>query len=70
MAKNTTAEAQGRRKFIKRLLAVIPSTVVITSVAKAAPKLSDKQPVDPANEDGKGYRETDHIKKYYEKARF
>jgi|GEM_PF-1245951 len=70
MAKNTTAEVQGRRKFIKHLLAVIPSTVAIANVAKAAPNSLGTESVDRANEDSKGYRETDHVKKYYEKARF
>lgn len=70
MTKKTTARGQGRRKFIKHLLAIIPSTVAITSVAKSAPHSLDAETVDRANRGGKGYRETSHVKKYYEKARF
>ena len=70
MKRNSAAERRDRRRFIKYLLAVIPGAVTMAPSVKAVPAVPDSSAPDSVDDSGKGYQETLHIKKYYEKARF
>jgi hypothetical protein len=56
-----------RRKFIKSAAIASGLAVLLRRVKPAAAKT--KQPLPQQEESGKGYRLTEHIKKYYETAR-
>ncbi len=70
MAKYTTAGGKDRRRFIKHVLVSIPSAVAMTSVAKARTDTVDVDRSVVSSKTREGYRETSHIRKYYEKAGF
>ncbi len=69
--KNSVGQGFGRRRFLKQAMTVIPGMIAITGAAQATPiSVDDSSSADTKNGLGQGYRETAHIKKYYEKAGF
>ncbi len=57
----------GRRKFLKGA-AIFGGLAALLGIAKPAPAAL-KEPQRQPERSGRGYRLTDHIKKYYETAR-
>lgn len=58
-----TATPRARRDFLK--LSLVGSAAAAGAVAAARPAKAD-----PAEPEGSGYRETDHVRTYYQTARF
>jgi len=61
--KNQEAEQTARRDFLK--MSAIGAAVTGTAMASGAASASEIQTVS-----GEGYRETEHVKTFYETARF
>jgi hypothetical protein len=66
MSSDQDAKAGGRRQFLKLAsLGAVASTVAVVAGQSQRPA----QAAEPETE-GKGYRETEHVRKVYELARF
>lgn len=65
MSKDQKKTPAGRRDFLK--LACLGAVAGAAAATAGAPKAEAKTAERP---DGKGYRETAHVKKFYETARF
>jgi len=63
-----TGSIMGRRKFLKRatILGGLTALLGIVRPAAASPKKPQHQP----EHSGQGYRLTEHVKKYYQTARW
>lgn len=69
--KKTGDQGPGRRRFLKQAVTVIPGVIAISGVAPAASNNADDScPKEARQQLSQGYRETEHIKKYYKKAGF
>jgi len=67
---NKARKVAGRRNFL-RLTAAVSGALASLGLVKGAPAEREEQDVHPATPQAKaGYRETAHIREYYEKARF
>jgi len=68
--KKSMIKGLDRRRFIKQMATAIPSAIAISNVVRADPNITENESTNTEAKKGQGYRESDHIKKYYDKARF
>lgn len=55
-----------RRKFLKTMVIIGGAVASLSGAEEVA---ADGKPMPPAEKSPEGYRETDHIRKYYQSAR-
>jgi len=69
MSTKSRSETKGRRAFLRQLAAVggATATVAVAGRAVATPGVESTTVPEP---DSKGYRVTEHVATYYDKARF
>ena len=69
MSTKTRSETKGRRAFLRQLAAVggATATVAVAGRAVAVPSVEAAAKPEPVS---RGYRLTEHVATYYDKARF
>ena len=71
MSKKTKSVKHSRRDFLLKGMVAIGGVATLAAVGKAgAMEKPDAKPTAASAETAKGYQETAHIRKYYERARF
>lgn len=70
MSTKSRSGTKGRRAFLKKLAAAGGATATIAVAGRAVAAPSVEQAAAPEKPASKGYRLTEHVATYYDKARF